>query len=325
MTDTAALGLPAIENADRTDDDLVLWSVTTILKALSSDALTYWACEQAALAAVHSQRTWMGMLADDDGCNHTNSATCDAVKWLRDARFRRPQVLLSATDLGSVVHKAIEEYSLSGKKPNANDLADIIRSIGGPKVDVHAEEPVVEQMLYAFDRWVQAVSPAYDAAEVCVFSPTYGYAGTTDAFLRLDGVPLIVDYKTSREARDAKGKPKGPYSDVALQLAAYRFADAAAVWRPRRTEIYRRRYYLLSPEERAMAVPVPKVDGGLVIHITPEACQAFPVRCDEAVHESFLYVLEVSRWMNDLSKHVIGAPLITPEVVDDSDPWEGVA
>lgn len=317
MSVTFALGQEAIEGAERQDDDFVLWSVTTIIKALSSEAITYWACEQAALAAIHSRRTWEGMIADDDGCNHTSAQTCDAVKWLRDARYRRPQTTLSATDLGTIVHKAIEDYSLSGRQPDANDLAELIRSIGGPKVNVHAEEPVVERMLHAFDRWAQAAQPVYDAAEVCVYSPTYGYAGTADAFLRLDGVPLIADYKTSREARDGRGKEKTPYADAALQLAAYRFAEAAAVWRPRRTEVYRRRYYLLSPEERAMAVPVPEVEGGVVIHITPEACQAFPVRCDETVHDAFLYVLEASRWLNDTSKNVIGAPLITPEPAEE--------
>ena len=325
MTDTLTLGQEPLDGVKAHDDDLVLWSVTTIIGCLSKDALMYWAAEQSALSAIHQRRTWQAMLEEHgDTCPHLN-ANCPVVAWLRDARFRQQKSLLSASDLGTVVHKAIEEYSLSGKKPNANDLADIIRSIGGDGIDVHAEEPVVEQMVYAFDRWAQAAAPVYQAAEVVVYSPTYGYAGQTDAFLTLDGVRLIVDYKTTREARDKKGKPKGPYPEVALQLAGYRFAEAAAVWRPRRTERYRRRYYLLSPEERAMAVPVPEVDGGIVIHITPEACQAFPVRCDEAVFDSFLYVLEAARWHFEMSKQAIGAPLITPEPVHDGDPFEGVA
>jgi hypothetical protein len=61
-----------------------------------------------------------------------------------------------------------------------------------------------------------------------------------------------------------------------LQLAAYRHAEFAAVWRARRFEQYSRRYYLLNPEERAMALPMPKTDGGLVIHITPEHCDVYP-------------------------------------------------
>ena len=72
----------------------------------------------------------------------------------------------------------------------------------------------------------------------------------------------------------------------------------------------RRRYYLLGPQERELAVPVPPVDGGVVIHITPEHCIAYPVKCDVEVHEAFLYVLEAARWLFEVSKHVIGEPLV---------------
>lgn len=92
-------------------------------------------------------------------------------------------------------------------------------------------------------------------------------------------------------------------------LAAYRYAEMAAVWRPRRMEQFRRRYYLLGEAEKAMAVPVPEVDAGLVIHITPEHCDAYPVDCDQSVHRAFLFVLEAARWQFQTSKTVIGLPL----------------
>lgn len=50
-----------------------------------------------ALAAVHSSATWGGMLSDcEDDCRHVD-ADCPVVKWLRDARFRRPKGIRSAT------------------------------------------------------------------------------------------------------------------------------------------------------------------------------------------------------------------------------------
>jgi hypothetical protein len=165
-------------------------------------------------------------------------------------------------------------------------------------------------MLDRFDHWLQRFTPAYQATEVVVYHPTYGYAGQADGFLTVDGVRLIIDYKTSRDGYDAKGNPKTPYPEAALQLAAYRYAEGAAVWRPRRIEQFRRRYYLLSDAERDRAVPVPEVDGGAVIHITPDHCELFPVRCDQQVHEAFLYVQEASRWVNGLSKNVIGMPMV---------------
>jgi hypothetical protein len=290
-----ALGQPAIEDATPAADDLQLWSVTTILGALDKPALMYWASEQSALAAVRSEATWKGMLADDDpGCQHTDAATCPALKWLRDARFRKPKGVRSATELGTLVHEACEQYALTGTRP-----------------EVDAE---VLPFLDRFDGWLGRFGPVYQAAEVSVFHPDLGYAGTSDAFLTIDGVRYIADYKTSRKDLDAKGKPTTPYPEqVGLQLAAYRWAKYAAVWRPRRAEKMRRRYYLLGPDERAMAVPVPQVDTGLVIQITPERCEAYPIVCDESVFESYLAVQDAARWLFQGSRSVMGEPLVPAE------------
>jgi hypothetical protein len=57
-----------------------------------------------------------------------------------------------------------------------------------------------------------------------------------------------------------------------------------------------------------MGVPVPTVTGGLCIHVTPEHCHAYIVRCDETVFESFLYV-------NEVSKSIIGDRLVHQEEV----------
>lgn len=305
------LGQELVDQAAAEPDDLIMWSVTTILGVLDKPALMYWTAEMAAAAAIGQQATWRGMLEDcDDNCTHDSARNCPAVKWLRDARFRRPKNLLSSTDLGTVVHALCETYALTGARPGRSQMAEQIRIVGGKGVDVERELPVVAAMVEQFDRWLQRFTPSYQATEVAVYSPTYGYAGTTDAFLTVDGFRAIGDYKTSREPYDTKGDLKGPYPEVAPQLAAYRYAEHAAVWRPRRTEKFRRRYYLLSAAERAMAEPVPEVDGGLCIYITPESCEAHPVRCDLGVHQAFLFIQECARWSFETSKTVIGQPLI---------------
>jgi len=285
------LGQPAIENAEQGSDDLTLWSVTTIIGALDKPALLYWAGEQTALAAIHSEATWRGMLADDDpACDHLDAGTCQAVKWLRDARFRRPKGMRSAAELGELVHKACETYALTGQRPAVDDEV----------------RPFLEQ----FDGWLQRFGPSYQAVETAVYHPELGYAGTADAFLTIDGVRYIADYKTTRRALDSRGQPTTPYPEqVALQLAGYRWAKYAAVWRPRRLERMRRRYYLLGPDEQALAVPVPEVDTGLVIHITPEACDAFPMVCDEAVFEAYLAAQDSARWLFQDSRNVMSDPL----------------
>ena len=304
--EASTLGQTPEDVKDEAPEDIRLWSVTTIIGCLDKPGLLYWAAEQSALAACSVAKTLAARIEEDG-----EEAT---VKWLRDARFRRPKGKLSAAQLGTCAHQACEEYALTGERPSTGRLTEIIRQEAGPKFDGLAHEvPVLNQMLNQFDAWLERAQPSYQATEVVVYHPTYGYAGSADAFLTIDGVPLIVDYKTSREGFDKDGRPKAPYPEAALQLAAYRYAEFAAVWRPRRIEKFRRRYYLLSEAEREKAVPVPQVDGGAVIHLTPDHCEIFPVRCDERVHEAFLFVQEASRWVNETSKNVVGMPLVLPE------------
>lgn len=275
------LGQPALDGQKPADDDERHWSVTTILGCLKAEGLLYWTAEEAAKAAVNSAASLQARI-EEEGREAV-------IKWLRDARFRRAKGERTAAELGTEVHAACEAYALTGQRP-----------------DVDAE---VQPFLDQFDRWAQEFQPVYQAAEVTVYSPSYGYAGTCDAFLTLGGVRCIVDYKSSRKSFDNRGNPTTPYPEVALQLAAYRHAEMAAVWRPRRMEQYRRRYYLLGASEREMAVPVPEVDTGLVIHITPDHCDAYPVECGPDIFESFLFVQEAARWQFQTSKTVIGRPL----------------
>lgn len=284
------------------DDDLVLWSVTTIINVLDKQGLMWWAAGLTADAAIDNQKTWQAML--EEGGRE------EAWKWLRMAHKRRPKNQLSANDLGSVVHKLCENYALSGARPTEDEVRHEIYRRGGDFIDLDAEYAVTQQMFNQFDDWAEHFQPSYQATEVCVYSPTYGYAGTADGFMTIDNTRFIIDYKTTRDPFDGQGRPKKPYPEsVGLQLAAYRGAEMAAVWRPRRFEKQSRRYYALSPAEREMAVPVPDVDTGLVIHITPEACEGYPIRCDEPIHRSFLYTLETARWVNETSKTVMGEPL----------------
>lgn len=277
----AELGQPALDGQKPADDDERHWSVTTILGCLKAEGLLYWTAEEAAKAAVNSAASLQARI-EEEGREAV-------IKWLRDARFRRAKGERTAAELGTEVHAACEAYALTGQRP-----------------DVDAE---VQPFLDQFDRWAQEFQPVYQAAEVTVYSPSYGYAGTCDAFLTVGGVRCIVDYKSSRKSFDNRGNPTTPYPEVALQLAAYRHAELAAVWRPRRMEQYRRRYYLLGASEREMAVPVPEVDTGLVIHITPDHCDAYPVECGPDIFESFLFVQEAARWQFQTSKTVIGRPL----------------
>jgi hypothetical protein len=295
---------PDIQDVSKPDDnDARLWSVTTIIGCLDKPALNYWSAEETATAAVRSQRTWQTLLEEE--------GEAEAISWLCGARFRAKDQLTSMP-LGTVVHACCEQYSLTGVRPNDSEIATLIEHENNKlsKAAVANETTVINRMLDQFDGWLQTWQPSYQAAEVTVYSPTYGYAGTTDGFLTIEGSRLIFDYKTSRKSFDKSGNPTKPYPEAGLQLAAYRYAEMAAVWRPRRYEKFRRRYYLLSAEEQAAAIPVPEVDGGIVIHITPEHCESVPMRCDKSIHEGFLYVQEAARVYYETYSTIVGSPMV---------------
>lgn len=273
-------GIEPAEISKPEPDDARFWSVTTIIGVLDKPALIHWSAAETAKAAVYEFGQWRGMAQENKE---------RAVDWLKRARFRAGEGERSATELGTAVHKAHEQWVTSGIRPEVDDE--------------------VAPYMLQLERWLDLFTPSYEAAELTVYNPEFGYAGTADGFLTIDGVRFIFDIKTSKKSVDAKGKPTSPYPEVALQLAAYRHATHAAIWRARRFENFRRRYYLLSEEEKAAAVDVPEVDTGLCIHITPEHCVAYPIRCGPDVFDSFLYCQEVARWTFEASKTAIGQPL----------------
>lgn len=301
----------AVEDVKNVDAaDIRHWSVTTIIGVLDKPALVYWAANEAAACAVADVDTWKAI--------EQSSGTDEAQRYITAARFRGAKGKLPAAPLGTTVHAACEEFVLNGTRPDVAKLTELVNANGGMKLnnDERAGEvALVGKMLDQFAGWLDRFQPVYQASEVTVFHPDYAYAGTCDGFFTIDGVRCIFDIKTTREPRDKQGNVKGPYPEVALQLAAYRYAQLAAVWRPRRVMEMRRRYYVLSLAERDMAVPVPEVDAGGVVHITPEHCEFYPVRCDEEVFTRFLHVIECARWKFEMENAVIGAPLTAPEFV----------
>lgn len=280
MTDLLANAAP-VDVAKPEPEDRKLWSVTTIIGALSKPALVPWAANATAAEAVRVCKR-LAQIVEEDGAD-------EVTKWLANARFRKPKgQKRTATELGSAVHAAIEQYALTGERPAVDEEL----------------MPYLDQ----FDRWATQFQPEYLAAELTVYSDTYAYAGTLDAIAKIEGTAVCVDYKSSSKP-DTPERIQGPYSTVALQLSGYRFAEFAATWRPRRYEAHFRRYYLVGPGEREMSVPVPEVEGGIALSITPTHCNAHPVKCDKGVWTAYLYVQEAARWQFETSKDVIGEPL----------------
>jgi hypothetical protein len=262
--------------------DLRFYSVTTILKALEKPALLFWSAEQAAKLAVQVANS-LPQRIEEEGEEAV-------IKWLRDARLRKPKGYVSDAELGTQVHDACEQYALTGVRP-VPDNDEVL--------------PFLDR----FDEWAQEWQPEYEAAEAAVYNKTYGYAGTLDAIVRVDGQRVLLDYKSSRKSVGSDGKPSHPWPEASLQVTAYKHAELLATWRARRFEKYRRRYYLLNTAEEELGVPMPKLEGGVVLHLTPEHATMHPVRTDDEAFIKFLHVIEVFDWANSMAKSAVGGPM----------------
>jgi hypothetical protein len=138
--------------------------------------------------------------------------------------------------------------------------------------------PDLKPFVDHFESFLTEFSPEFVFMEETVWSETHNYAGSFDAFATIEGERVWLDYKTTRS---------GVHEEVAIQLAAYRYAD----------------YIVRSDGGR---VPMPGADGGAVLHVRPEGWSLIPVRCDEDVFQTFLHLRQVFEWERELKGSVIG-------------------
>jgi hypothetical protein len=320
--------------AKREDADEAFWSVTTLLGVLDkSDALINWACREQAKKTVDNLAKIRRRL-EDDGRDGPEGA----VSYVAGMRWWKEGTMLSDAALGTIAHHLFNEYAITGTRPAVTP--DLHPEYGSKRTTLDKRDTVtLSRMLDQFDRFLQEWQPEYHATEFVVYSPTFRYAGQCDGNVSFDGVPTIIDYKTSRRTWSEAKEPKlrGPYPEVSLQLAAYRYAELAAVWRARRYESYSRRYYLLSPTELEMAVPVPPAERAAAIYVTPERYGVYPVRaeraadpddpCDVREFEVFQHLIEVARWHLLASRSAVGNPAEPPYPIPPAgpaDPFEGI-
>ena len=244
------------------------WSVTTIIGGgLPKPALLPWGIKSVAEVAVAKRKTLMAMTSECENggtCTLGNwCASCDAaVRWLKSAPYQQRD---KAADIGTRVHEAAEAYKLGKPMP---EWPDDIKPFMGQYV-----------------QWLTAHEPVFEATEATVYNRSERYAGTLDAIVTLsDGKRLLIDYKSG----------KAVYPEVAIQLAAYRYAE-----------------FIGRPDGQEH--PMPEVDGCAVLHL--QAADGAPyfqeVKADRDVLATFLYAREIFRWQEETSKGVLGE-LILP-------------
>lgn len=158
--------------------------VTTALGVLDKPGVNQWAVDQTAAYAVNNI---------DALLSRTQEAGFGFLRWywsrLTPKKFDDPEidirnvasgVLNDLADLGTSMHEWVEQVLTGGFEP------ELVR-----------DEQV--QMAEAFLAWLDTVEIETHATELTVFGANYG--GTADLYATVNGVPLMVDIKTSRAVR----------------------------------------------------------------------------------------------------------------------------
>lgn len=125
-----------------------------------------------------------------------------------------------------------------------------------------------------FDDW-QPTLVAAEFVTVNRFLNGYGYGGTSDALVRIDGKVYLLDWKSRGEDSN-----HGAYPEEAAQIAAYACAD----------------YMIVDGPDGARRQPLPAIDGGLIVSIKPDGYRVYPVDLDVAFgHWESLHAWWVAR------------------------------
>lgn len=104
---------------------------------------------------------------------------------------------------GTEVHAMVEQY------------------LKGEDVVMGKRSPDVQNAFVAFVKWFDQSGAKVLSVEEVVYSQLYGYAGTHDCILEIDGKVYLCDLKTTNSSKVA---PNGVYAEYFVQLGAYAFA-----------------------------------------------------------------------------------------------------
>jgi len=170
-------------------------SVTHILSCLSKPALVNWAAKQ--------EREMVVGTAADLYCDLSATPPMTRMAYLATLQGRlskekaHQKTLAKAAEIGSQVH-ALAEWTLR------RQLGQVVGS--EPKTTTEGIVAFTQ-----FQDWAASVKLEPVFLEQTVWSLTHGYAGTLDCYARINGVPTVIDFKTSSAI----------YPEHMLQVAAY--------------------------------------------------------------------------------------------------------
>lgn len=170
-----------------------------------------------------------------------------------------PEHTRNAADFGTLVHAACESWGRDGSRPSRDEvsaLAEQMRAEQGAFATERGLDALLDRAAVRLDGYgafLDDFQPEFVAVEQTVVNHSVGYAGTTDALVRIGNTLLSADIKTSKKVR----------GDYALQGVAVVNAE-------------------LLLDEDGTTREMPELTGAFIIHL-PEAggYAAVPLRTGE--------------------------------------------
>ncbi|MDN5687355.1 MAG: hypothetical protein L0G94_11875 [Brachybacterium sp.] len=256
-------------------------SITTVSGMRAKDFLQGWYATMASKRALEMY-AWLDR-NPDRAAAEISRVSRD--RWGSQKRIAAaaPEYTRSAADFGTLVHAACELWGTSGSRPSADEVGGIAESMRAEQgAFVTEKDPGAliaraDVRLDGYARFLEDYQPEFVEVEQTVVNHTVGYAGTTDAIVKIGNTLLSADIKTSKKVR----------GDYALQGVAVCRAEELL-------------------DDDGTLREMPELTGAFIIHL-PEAggYQAVPLRTGDAEFEVFRSLR--SAWSFDPDECALGA------------------
>jgi hypothetical protein len=265
-------------------------SVTQVLSLLSAPGLSWGAARETARYAVHHLDQWQTLRPDD------------AV----DTLYRHHRgVWDHRAMLGTAIHQVNAEWC----QGHTVRLVDVIQGLREgsrlwrqkPETDIYRDLlPMADGLARVWER----LKPDTLSWEQCVRYRGYGvtkgldYVGTTDWRATIDGLPFLLDLKTTGNTKLGAGKY---WDQWRLQLAAYRYCTESVIYE--------------GLEEKGTQ-DLPDVAGCAIVHLYGDGeFQVDGIQAGPAEHEVFLALRKAFSWRKEAEKSpgqqapiIVGSP-----------------
>lgn len=179
-------------------DGTPLIGTTTVLGLLAKPALIQWSANEAVKYVIENGEkhtlTRPAPTYTEGDKEEEIEGVWASLETLDEAKTAHRRKKEGAGDIGSQVHKWIEEYIAGNMPPSP-------------------EDPQMAKMINAFLEWDMKVKPRWIASEMRVYATSTWTAGTLDFIAEIDGKVFIGDFKTST----------GIYDEAFWQMSAYQY------------------------------------------------------------------------------------------------------